>query len=244
MEFPKVNSSKDTQGVQSCQEFSPPAVKINRSLSGLKSLVFGLILPCGLSLSESLCAPGNLKGKMRIYICKHTCTYAYVCAHTHTYACYVHRYFYVHTFWRPQPFYLGSGLSWHLHGSPRQSGQLPCSKIPGPQRLKGRARATPETAEMHKKGLLLCLLLRVWYPCSESPTPLPCPQLVPKASPSILVNKDGLTKRKCSTLFLLCNHASLLSCHHRGDVVAGLWLPPTALWGSHRGQCLERIEEQ
>lgn len=59
----------------------------------------------------------------------------------------------------------------------------------------------PETAEKHTEGLVFRLLPRIWYPSSESPTPLPCPQVVPKVSSSILVNKDGLTKRKWSSSF-------------------------------------------
>lgn len=44
--------------------------------------------------------------------------------------------------------------------------------------------------------------------------------------PNILVDKDVLTKRKWSSFFFLLffyaiMHLSLLSCHHRGDVVAG-----------------------
>lgn len=86
----------------------------------------------------------------------------------------------------------------------------------------------PETAEKHTEGLVFRLLPRIWCPSSESPTPLPCPQVVPKVSSSILVNKDGLTKRKWSSsffffssLFYAIMAVSLLSCHHRGDVVAG-----------------------
>lgn len=132
-------------------------------------------------------------------------------------------------------------------------GSLASSHAPRSLVLRGwRAESgpIPETAEKHKKGLLFWLLPRIWYPGSEYPTPLPWPQPVPKISPGILVDKDGLTKRKWSSsfflsFFLLCNHASVspvLSPQRR----CGCWilrLPPTALWSSHRGQCLDSTEE-
>lgn len=252
--FPKFNSSRDTQGVQLHQEFSPPAVKINESWNALKSLVPGLILPCGLSLSESPCAPGNLKGEVHtyIYIHKHTCTFVCVCAYTHTQilAMCTH-------FGEPSHSTLSQGakvskqdpaVTCTKNVSPKQSGQLWNWR---PLVLRGwKAESGPISgiAEKHKKCCFGC--------SPESGTlaqglPHHChAHSLYTVFPNILVNKDVLTKRKWSSFFfssfLLCNHASvslILSPQRR----CGCWIlqsPPTTLWSSHRGQCLDSAEEQ
>lgn len=167
MVFPKASFSKDAQDVQSYQEFSPPAVKINRSLIALKSLVLGLIL---------LCAPGNLKGKVHTYTYKHTRTYAYVCAYTHAQIL-------VYTFWRPQPFYLGSGSkslqtgpSWHLHKECLPEAAWPALMLRDlwSSETEGQSKGL-SLGQKAQKSLLFRLLPRIWYPCSESLTPPPCP---------------------------------------------------------------------
>lgn len=108
--------------------------------------------------------------------------------------------------------------------SPRQSGLLSCSKIRSLVLRDWRTESgtIPGTAEKHKKGLLVWLFPRT-SPGSVSHTtamPTACTQSFP-----ILVNKDGLTKRKQGSSFFLLffyaiMHLSLLSCHHR-DGVAG-----------------------
>lgn len=77
-----------------------------------------------------------------MYIC--SC----LCLHTHTDTCYVY------TFWRPQPFYPGSGSkglqtgpSCHTHKECLPKAGWPAlllqDQIPGPQRLKDRVRDHP-----------------------------------------------------------------------------------------------------
>lgn len=251
--FPKFNSSRDTQGVQPHQEFSPPAVKINESWNALKSFVPGLILPCGLSLSESPCAPGNLKGEVHTYIYINTPVHLFVSVLTHT-----HRYL----------------PCVHILESPAI---LPClreQRSPSRTQLSLAQRMSPQSS-LASSDTWRSLVLRSWkaesgpisgiaekhkkccFTCSpESGTlaqglPHHChAHSLYTVFPNILVNKDVLTKRKWSSFFfssfLLCNHASVsltLSSQRR----CGCWIlqsPPTTLWSSHRGQCLDSAEEQ
>lgn len=105
----------------------------------MKSLVLALILPCGLSLSESLCASGSLKGKVPLYIYiytsiyKHTRTYVHVCAYTHTQILVMCTYF-----GDPSHPTLAQGakvskqdpaVTCTKNVTPRQSGQLSCSLV-------------------------------------------------------------------------------------------------------------------